>query len=143
MRVWFALLALAALVVACGVQQTWVTPKGQVFQSATCDTHELTPGGGPDTCLWRKIDTSEVEQAKCKADGGNVYVSASASYPIFPGSHIYEAGCIFPYADVGKACSKSTDCRGACDAETRTCRQSELGGDMLDENGRVTGGYIE
>ncbi len=139
MRIVAPLLLLAALV-ACGTQVTWVTPKGQVFQSPTCDSAEPTPGGGPDTCYYRRIRATDGAEAQCKADGGFIRYSALQSWHM---DRLNYVGCEFPYADLGKACTKATDCRGACDAETRTCRQSSLGGPLLDEDGHQSDGAVE
>lgn len=134
MRAWLSPVTIAALLVACGTDLTWVTPRGQVFHHSTCDQHSPTPGGGPDTCLWRKIRATPAEEAKCEADGG--YARGSILVPIKLFGINYET-CFFPEADIGKACQKSTDCQSTCDADTHTCQSINFSGRFLDENGHV------
>jgi hypothetical protein len=76
----------------------------------------------------------EQKEAQCKADHG--YVTRS----IFL---MGEGSCNFPHADVGKSCRKASDCEVACDAESKTCRDSQLGGELLDEKGRPMPGAVE
>ncbi len=74
------------------------------------------------------------EAAECKMREGAVWYSSleHAQY------------CRILATDIGKKCSKRTDCQEECEAETRTCQSlPDVGISVLDENGQVVEGPVE
>lgn len=124
-----------AVLAACVPIVHWVTPKGQPLTDARCEDHVPSKDGGPDVCNFRTTKDTPKDAASCEADGGYLQSSVFAMNdpPL----------CVFPNADDGKHCTKSTDCEGTCDAKTRTCRDSKLWQPYLDEQGNETPGMVE
>lgn len=118
---------LLALAVACAPQGAWVTPKGEALAIAACEGQVPATGGGPAVCVSRQIDRSETAVASCKAEGGVDYEAWNRDgRPLL---------CVYPAADAGKSCQRSSDCEIACDAATRQCRGIDGLGEVLDDQG--------
>ena len=70
------------------------------------------------------------EEKRCEEQGGRYLLE----HP-----HVsYE--CVLPFADAGKSCTRASDCRGQCMAETKTCSaRNQLFGTWqeLDDQGNV------
>ncbi len=124
-----------AVLAACVPMVHWVTPKGQPLTDARCSSHEAATGGGPEVCKFRSLRDIARDKEKCGLDGGYYRDSGLTGFL---------SACVFPNADDGKSCSRSTDCEGECAAETRTCRDAGLaGGLILDAHGNEMFGPVE
>jgi CxxC motif-containing protein (DUF1111 family) len=94
-----------------------------LIAACTDDRISVTPG-----------QMSDRERAECKMKGGAVWYSSLAD----------EEYCKILATDLGKACSKRTDCQEECSADTRTCQSlPPMGFSVLDDDGQVVEGAVE
>ncbi len=83
-------------------------------------------GKGGSICRARELPRSEA--AECVARGGRVSTAGLLGYEY----------CYVPPGDMGKACSRRSDCERECLAETRQCGDpGASGASVLDDLGRV------
>jgi hypothetical protein len=74
------------------------------------------------------------EREACEKKGGAVWYSSLAETEY----------CKILATDIGKACTKRSDCQEECSADTRTCQSlPPMGFSILDEDGQIVEGPVE